>query len=209
VREASEEVERMSRLAADLLFLAAAEADEVVGLEPVRLDEVVAGVWERARHADGGVHEVRLGGVEPLTVLADRIRLEQLVWNLVENGLRYTPPGGSVDIELSRSAGMSLLRVSDTGVGIAEEHLTRIFERFYRVDQARSRGNGGTGLGLAIVQSILQAHGGNIKVSSQVSRGTVFTVSLPVHSTPSDVPPEPPSEPVIAAVTHRTSSDEG
>jgi signal transduction histidine kinase len=181
VREASEEVERMSRLAADLLLLAEADAEEIVEREPVSLDSVVRAAWERARHVDGGAHEVRLSRAEPSTVLGDHTRLDQLVWNLVENALRYTPAGGRVEIDLVRQEGEVLLVVSDTGVGIPAEHLPRIFERFYRVDKARSKSNGGTGLGLAIVRSIAETHGGRVGVSSVVGRGTTFTVWLPAQ----------------------------
>jgi len=182
VREASEEVERLSRLAADLLLLT--EADAEVAVEPVevRLDAVVTAAWEKARHADDGRHEIRLSRVEPLTVLGDRTRLDQVVWNLVENALRYTPAGGGIELDLVRQGNEAVLLVSDTGVGIPEEHLPRIFERFYRVDKARSRSNGGTGLGLAIVKSIAEAHGGRVGVSSVVGRGTTITVSLPARS---------------------------
>ena len=110
-------------------------------------------------------------------------RLDQLVWNLVENALRYTPSGGGVELELARHGSEAVLRVSDTGVGIPEEHLPRIFERFYRVDKARSRRNGGTGLGLAIVKSVVEAHGGRAGVSSSAApgpgQGTSFTIWLP------------------------------
>jgi two-component system OmpR family sensor kinase len=187
VREAGEEVDRMSRLAADLLFLAAADAEEVVEQEAVSLDLVVAGAWERARHLDGGAHDLRLSRLEPLTVVGDHNRLDQLVWNLVENALRYTPPGGSVELELARHGAEAILRVSDSGVGISEEHLPRLFERFYRVDKARSRSNGGTGLGLAIVKSVVEAHGGRAGVSSNATpgpaQGTTFTVWLPAQPT--------------------------
>ena len=197
VREASEEVDRMSRLASDLLFLAAADAEEAVEQEAIGLDSIVGRVWERARHLDGDAHDLRLGRVEPLTVVGDRGRLDQLVWNLVENALRYTPTGGRVEMELTQHGAEALLRVSDTGVGIPEEHLARIFERFYRVDKARSRSNGGTGLGLAIVKSVVEAHGGRAGVSSSATpgpaQGTTFTVWLPAEPASPDpmVVPEP------------------
>jgi len=197
VREASEEVDRMSRLAADLLFLAAADAEGVVEQEYVRLDEVVVGAWERARHLDGGDHDLRLLRFEPLVVVGDRGRLDQLVWNLVENALRYTPPGGRVELELRRHGAEAALRCSDTGVGIPVEHLLRIFERFYRVDKARSRRSGGTGLGLAIVKSVVETHGGRVEVTSTATggpgQGTTFTVWLPVQAA-TDAP-EPSSPP--------------
>jgi two-component system, OmpR family, sensor kinase len=193
VREASEEVNRMSRLATDLLFLAAADAEEVVEHEAVRLDAVVSDVWERARHLDAGTHELRLDRCEPLTVMGDRRHLDQVVWNLVENALRYTPGDGCVRLDLARRGGEALLRVSDTGVGIPAEHLPRIFERFYRVDRARSRSNGGTGLGLAIVKSVVEAHAGQVEVSSSAepgaAQGTTFTVRLPAQPASDEPPP--------------------
>jgi signal transduction histidine kinase len=193
VREASEEVSRMSRLAADLLFLAAADAEEVVEQEAVRLDEVVSDVWERARHLDAGTHDLRLDRCEPQIVSGDRRHLDQLVWNLVENALRYTPGGGRVRLDLTQEDGEALLRVIDTGVGIPAEHLPRIFERFYRVDRARSRSNGGTGLGLAIVKSVVEAHAGQVEVASSTEpgtlQGTTFTVRLPAQLEPDEPPP--------------------
>jgi two-component system, OmpR family, sensor kinase len=193
VREASEEVNRMSRLASDLLFLAAADAEEVVEQEAVRLDVVVSDVWERARHLDARSHDLRLDRFEPISVVGDRRHLDQLVWNLVENALRYTPAGGCVRLDLVRQNGGAVLRVSDTGVGIPAEHLPRIFERFYRVDRARSRSNGGTGLGLAIVKSVVEAHAGQVEVTSSAEpgplQGSTFTVRLPIQSDLDEPPP--------------------
>src|SRR5215210_6779529 len=193
VREAHEEVERMSRLAADLLLLAEADAEEIVERKLVGLERIVKDAWERARHVDGGVHDIRLARADASDVLGDATRLEQLVWNLVENALRYTPNGGRVELRLVRQADELVLGVSDTGVGIPDQHLARIFERFYRVDTARSRNSGGTGLGLAIVKSVAEAHGGRAAVSSIPGQGTTFTVWLPLApdvdhkvATPSD-----------------------
>lgn len=189
VREASEEVERLSRLASDLLFLAASDAAEVVEREPVRLDEIVAGAWERARHVDGGQHVILLRQNQPCAVLGDRTRLEQLLWNLIENALRYTQVGGRVEVRLRHQDGTAKLTVSDTGVGIAEEHLPRLFERFYRVDKARSRSNGGTGLGLSIVKRVAETHGGSVTVTSALGQGAIFTVSLPIIAAKADREP--------------------
>src|SRR5215212_2965854 len=179
VREAHEEVERMSRLAADLLLLAEADAEEIVERKLVGLDQIVREAWERARHVDGGIHDIRLAQADASDIRGDATRLKQLVWNLVENALRYTPEGGRVEIQLVRQADEVVLGVSDTGVGIADQHLPRIFERFYRVDKARSRNSGGTGLGLAIVKSVAEAHGGRVGVCSVPGEGTTFTVWLP------------------------------
>ncbi|MCC7368494.1 MAG: HAMP domain-containing protein [Chloroflexi bacterium] len=193
VREAGEEVERLSRLASDLLFLAATDAAEVVEQLPVRLDQVVVGAWERARLTDHGRHEIVLGENQPSEVIGDRTRLDQLAWNLVENALRYTQAGGRVELSLTRAGNQATFVVRDTGLGIAAEHLPRIFERFYRVDKARSRGNGGTGLGLAIVKRVAESHQGHVSVTSEPGRGTTFTVTLYVravaaqHDGPSEI----------------------
>jgi signal transduction histidine kinase len=182
VREATEEVERMARLVSDLLFLSEVDAQETVQHRPVALDAVVAKTWEKAKALDGGAHELLLTRNDPATVEGDRERLEQLLLNLVENALRYTPAGGSVAIALRREGKVAELTVADTGIGIPAEHLPHIFERFYRVDRARSRREGGTGLGLAIAKQIAVAHGGQIRVRSEPGAGSTFTVVLPVSS---------------------------
>jgi two-component system OmpR family sensor kinase len=181
-REATEELERMTRLVADLLFLAEVDAQEMVHHEPVALHEVVSEVWTRARELDAGAHELVVDRNDPLTVRGDRHWLGQVLWNLVENALRYTPAGGRVTLALSRHGPVAELMVADTGPGIAAEHLPRLFERFYRVDRTRSRQQGGTGLGLAIVQQVVQAHGGQVRVRSQPGEGSTFTIALPVES---------------------------
>lgn len=180
IREATEEVERMSRLVSDLLFLSEVDAPGVVQHQPVALHEVVASVWERTKELDGGAHQVLLGYNDPTMVAGDRERLVQLLWNLLENALRYTPAGGTVSIALRREGKVAELTVSDTGIGIPAEHLPHIFERFYRVDRARSRSQGGTGLGLAIAKQVAAAHGGQIRVRSEPGEGSTFTVALPV-----------------------------
>jgi len=152
VREASEEIEQMSRLASDLLFLAAAEADETLDQEAVHFDEIVSAACERARTVDGGLHQVVLRPSEATVVVGDHTRLSQLVWNLIENALRYTPAGGRVEVSLASRDDSAVLTVRDTGVGIAQEELPRVFERFYRVDKSRSRALGGSGIGLTIAR---------------------------------------------------------
>jgi two-component system, OmpR family, sensor kinase len=181
-REAAEEAERMSRLIADLLFLSEVDAQESVRREPVALADVVAAVFTRARDLDAGRHRLELGRLDPATILGDRDRIAQLVWNLTENALRYTPEDGRVSLLLRREAPIVELSVADTGVGIPAEHLPRLFERFYRVDKARSRERGGTGLGLAIVRQIAEAHGGQVRVRSEPGEGSIFTVALPCQS---------------------------
>ncbi len=116
---------------------------------------------------------------QPLWVYADEEGVRTILSNLVDNGLKYTPAGGHVLLRARGEGGLVLLEVSDTGVGIGEQHLDRIFERFYRVDKARSSELGGTGLGLSIVKHLAQAFGGTASVESQPGRGSTFRVSLP------------------------------
>jgi heavy metal sensor kinase len=173
---------RMSHLLNDLLTLARADAgQEKLVLEPLDVDALADGVVATMAPL-ARTRGVRLqrGAGKPALVEADQTRLTQLLINLVDNGLKHTPKGGVVTVSVDRSDREALLRVADTGVGIAAEHLPHLFERFYRVDSARSRPDGGAGLGLAISQWIVQAHRGKIEVESQPGRGTTFTVRLPL-----------------------------
>ncbi len=178
--EASEEAERMARLVGDLLFLAEQDAHERMDSAPVALNEVVDEVWQRACTLDAGRHQLALECNEPAVVLGDRYRLSQMLWNLVDNALRYTNPGGSVRLCLRNHGGVVELAVADTGISIPAEHVPHIFERYYRVDQARSRNESSTGLGLPIVKQVAEAHGGQVRVQSKPGVGTTFTVTLPV-----------------------------
>ncbi|WP_308302398.1 ATP-binding protein [Bacillus sp. V5-8f] len=112
----------------------------------------------------------------PITIKGDSYRIKQIFINLITNALNYTGPGGSVKISIAEDEKTVKASVRDTGIGIEKEELPRIFERFYRVDKARSRNSGGTGLGLAIVKHIVEAHKGKITVDSQPGKGTTFTV---------------------------------
>jgi two-component system phosphate regulon sensor histidine kinase PhoR len=111
-------------------------------------------------------------------VYGDRERLKQVMINLIDNAVKYTEPGGSITVKSSQEGPRAAIHVQDTGAGIAREHHARIFERFYRVDRDRSREVGGTGLGLAIVKHIVEAHGGTLRVDSEVGRGSTFTFTL-------------------------------
>jgi signal transduction histidine kinase len=110
---------------------------------------------------------------------ADRERLHQVLFNLLDNAVHFTPVGGTVTVSAARHGAALHVRVTDTGPGIPSEHLPHVFERFYRVDQARSRGDGGTGIGLAIARSIVEAHGGRIWAESEVGKGSVFGFEIP------------------------------
>ena len=110
---------------------------------------------------------------------ADRERIEQVIMNIVSNAIKYTPDGGEISITAGTGKGTVWLQVADNGIGIPEKDLPRLFERFYRVDKARSRESGGTGLGLSIAKEILNQHGGDIVITSQYKEGTTVTITLP------------------------------
>jgi len=118
-----------------------------------------------------------------VSVEGDRARIKQVVVNLLDNAIKYTPSGGSINLNIHASHSKALIEVADTGIGIPAAALPHIFERFFRVDQARSRDAGGAGLGLAIVKSICMAHGGRVEVESAEGRGSRFTVELPLAQT--------------------------
>jgi signal transduction histidine kinase len=107
--------------------------------------------------------------------------LKRMLLNLLDNAVKYTPAGGEISVALSSQNGNAIIIVSDTGIGIPSEDQPRIFDRFYRVDKARSRALGGAGLGLSIARWIVEGHGGSLSVSSSVGRGSTFTVNLPLN----------------------------
>ena len=179
-----DEMERMSRLLGDLLLLARADTGGLpLRHEPVELDNVLFEVYRQISRIEKPV-TVELTAVDQAMIMGDEDRLKQLILNLVDNAIKYTQPGGMVRMSLAKDSGWAQLIVSDTGIGIPAEDLPHIFERFYRVDKARSRAQGGSGLGLAIAKWVVQAHGGAIKVDSTVGAGTTFTVTLPIYHPP-------------------------
>jgi signal transduction histidine kinase len=186
VNEAREEVDRMARLVGDLLFLADADTQGSIHRQNIELDEVIADIVEDARMVSPD-HNIDLNANDPLLVLGDEQRLRQLIWNLLENAIRYTPPGGKINLALRRRSRVAEILVSDTGIGIPEEHLPHIFNRFYRVDHGRSRALGGTGLGLSIVRQVAETHGGHVRVRSIPGIGSTFTVYLPLSDVPEPV----------------------
>ncbi len=172
---------RLSRIVADLLDLSRLESGSELG-ERVRLDVIVR---EEAERTDEAAREgdVRLEVVAPtpVSVTGSARDLSLLVRNLIDNAVRYTRPGGRVDVGVEEAPDGVVLAVCDTGVGIPTRDLPRVFERFYRVDRARSRETGGTGLGLAIVKHVAENHGGSVAVESELGVGTTFTVRLPAR----------------------------
>lgn len=178
LREASEEAERLARLVGDLLVLARADAGLTLREDAVELDRVFLEVVREARHLVRG-QRLEISGVEPCVVRGDPDRLRQLVFILVDNAIKYTPPGGVIEVRLGRAGDWAELVIKDSGIGIAEAELPRVFERFYRTDTARSRDPAGSGLGLAIGRWITTQHHGGLELASVPSQGTVATVRVP------------------------------
>jgi heavy metal sensor kinase len=179
-----EEVNRMSRIVEDLLTLSRADMGELtMEREEIELSSLVREVWEdlQIMAQEKGI-QLKFTDDGFTKVEGDPLYLRQLILNLAENGLKYTSPGGKVELNVKgdRDQGLVNLFVSDTGVGIAKKDLKRVFDRFFRVDKARSRETGGTGLGLSICQWIAHAHDGQIGVQSKVGTGSTFTVTLPL-----------------------------
>jgi heavy metal sensor kinase len=177
-----EEVERLSKIVDRLLTLSRLDAGEAQA-EWVRFDiaEMAAtAASQMAQLAEDKAISVLCEVTQPVAVNGDRARLKQVVVNLLDNAIKYTPEGGSIQIRVSADDTMAVLEVADTGVGIPAEALPHIFERFFRVDKSRSRHPDGAGLGLAIVKSICSAHGGVVDAESEAGRGSRFRVKLPL-----------------------------
>ena len=176
------EAARLSRIVSDLLDLSRLESGSALD-ESVALDAIVRDEGERFEEpaAEAGVGlSVRADGIP--RVRGSSRDLALLVRNLVDNAIRYTRPGGHVDVDLTAADGEVVLAIVDTGLGIPSRDLPRIFERFYRVDRARSRETGGTGLGLSIVKHVAENHGGRVEVTSELGQGTRFAVRLPASA---------------------------
>jgi two-component system OmpR family sensor kinase len=179
VMEATAEAQRMRRLVNDLLLLAQSDTAQVIAHSPVRLDALVEQTVAMAARQTHD-HQMHAQVEALVVVIGDQERLTQLLRNLLENATYHTPAGTTIEVCLRRLDGVAQLAVTDTGPGIAQEHLGRVWDRFYRVDKARSRSFGGSGLGLAIVKYIAEAHGGGVGVMSDEGRGTTFTIMLPI-----------------------------
>jgi two-component system phosphate regulon sensor histidine kinase PhoR len=177
----SEQADRMDHLIRDLLSLTRIENDEAdLDLHPVDLESLVTqSVGRQRQTAERKRISVRIEPpADPVEPLGDEESLEHILDNLIDNAVKYTDAGGVVTIRWRPDGDWCLLEVQDTGIGIPHQHLDRIFERFYRVDRARSREVGGTGLGLSIVKHLVQNQGGEIRVASQMGKGTSFSVRL-------------------------------
>ena len=176
------ETDRMTRLVKDLLLISSLEGKMLLNNSVFSLSDMINDVVSTMTLvANEKGHRLKFETFSEIPVFyGDRDKLEQVLYNVISNSIKYTHNGGRITVRAGRVYSDFLVEVVDNGIGIPEKDLDRIFERFYRVDKARSRELGGTGLGLSISKSIIDAHGGTIKVSSKVGEGTKVTISLPV-----------------------------
>jgi heavy metal sensor kinase len=177
-----EEIDRMSRIVDELLFLSRADLGEIkLKMLPVQLDDLVREIQQQALvlGQERNIHTV-LKAIEPVVVQGDDLRLRELLLNLVDNAVKYSQEGQTVELSLLVVGNQGKLVVRDHGIGLAPEDQGRIFDRFYRTDEARAHAAKGTGLGLAICKWIVEVHHGTIEVQSAVHGGSCFTVFLPL-----------------------------
>jgi signal transduction histidine kinase len=173
---------RLARLTEDLLELSRIEAGQLqLEFRPVSVQQLVESCTETASLKAGSKQlELQVNLPEALPAIrGDTNRLQEVLQNLLDNAIQYTPSGGRVEVSAGRAGDEVIVTVADTGIGIPQAEQSRIFERFYRVDAARSREAGGTGLGLSIARHIVEAHGGRIWVESSVGEGSRFHFSVP------------------------------
>jgi len=182
MQQIDQEVDRLTRLVGDLLLLAQAETGNLdLDLQPLELDQLVKEVFNQIKLLARKKVTLKLEELDPVVVLGDRDRLKQVLLNLTGNAIQYTPSEGIVSIALRKMETQAQLIVTDTGLGIPEEDLPHIFERFYRGEKSRTHSaTSGFGLGLSITYWIVQNHGGTITVESKVGQGSTFCVWLPL-----------------------------
>jgi signal transduction histidine kinase len=182
IGSALEETERLSRIVESLMAISRLDAGEArMERDILDLAELAGSTTEHMRLlAEDKNIALRCESDEAVSVEGDRARLKQVIVNLVDNAIKYTPAGGLVGVKVRASNSHATLEVKDSGVGIPAEALPHIFERLYRVDKARSRQMGGAGLGLSITKAIVTAHGGQVRVESVEGKGSRFIVELPV-----------------------------
>ncbi len=176
-----EEINNMTRIVDDLLLLSRADTGEApFSKTVVDLAEVLSEIQVQAQVlATSKSIDVYLHNNQKILALADPLPLKSMMLNLIENGIKYSSPGSRIDITLEKENGSALISVSDQGIGISQEALAHIFDRFYRADKARSRQEGGSGLGLSICKYIAEAHNGSISAKSELGKGSTFTVRIP------------------------------
>ena len=183
MQDMNHEIDRLSGIITDLLTLTQMDSKQTaMKMENVDLSALCEDtVHAHQLAATKAKLSLQADIAESVTLLGDESKLSQVVYNLIDNAVKYTPEGGSVHVSLKSDSREAVLVVRDTGIGIPEEDVKHIFDRFYRVDKARSRATGGTGLGLSIVRQMVQLHGGEVRVESAAEQGSTFTVTLPIR----------------------------
>lgn len=175
------ESERLQTLIEDLLELSKIEQHRFnLEIKSFDLTSIISEVIRMLdfKAVDKGITLEFNVDLQSLTIEGDPFRLKQVFINVINNAIMYTPNGGKITVSIEEKGDLILVKVADTGIGIEKQEIPRIFERFYRVDKARSRNSGGTGLGLAIVKHLIEAHKGTISVVSELGKGSIFTISL-------------------------------
>ncbi|HSR25972.1 MAG TPA: HAMP domain-containing sensor histidine kinase, partial [Candidatus Eisenbacteria bacterium] len=189
LRRIEDEAARMGLLVEDLLLLARMDRERPIALAPVELPVLASDAVQAARavEPDRAITLEIEPGAGPLVVLGDDARLRQVIGNLMTNALTHTPDGSPISVRISTGlqegrppVPCAVLEVTDHGPGLTEEQASRVFERFYRADQARGRRTGGSGLGLAIVAALVTAHGGTVGVDTAPHQGATFRITLPL-----------------------------
>jgi signal transduction histidine kinase len=205
-----EECGRLAELTTQLLTLCRQEAGlaQLIRL-PVSLRTAISDSTESVRSmAEAKQQRIITDLQDGVAVLGDAARLHQVFTNLLQNAVKYTPPGGTITLKLRQTNGQAVITVQDTGIGIPPEHLTRVFDRFYQVDTGHSHAEGGAGLGLSIARSIIEAHGGQIAVTSEAGVGSAFQIALPVALNDGrDEVPHSPSAEEAPTESSRTTSN--
>jgi len=176
-----DEAKHMGKLISNLLFLARSDSNsENLTMENLNYSEIVEGVvLELQPIASNNNIDLKLIKNEPSYILGDQTRITQLLYNIIDNAIKYTLPGGKIKVYVENKKDYIKTSIEDTGIGISQEDISHIFERFYRSDKSRSRKDGGTGLGLSISNWIATVHGGKIDVTSKIGKGSIFTIWLP------------------------------
>ncbi len=183
MQDMNHEIDRLTGIITDLLTLTQMDShDTALHLEEVDLSALTEETLHTLRPiADKAGQRIACQLAPQVRLFADRAKLTQVIYNLTDNAIKYTPEGGEIRVSLASRGREAVLTVSDNGIGIPEKDQAHIFDRFYRVDKARSRATGGTGLGLSIVRQLVQLHGGEITLTSAPEKGSTFTVTLPVR----------------------------
>jgi signal transduction histidine kinase len=184
----TEEIERENKIINDLLSLVKMDKTSTdLNVKPENINELVERILKRLRPIAATRNvEVIFESFRPVTAEVDEVKMTLAISNLVENAIKYNQEEGWVQVSLNADHKYFYLKVADSGMGIPQESLDHIFERFYRVDKARSRKSGGSGLGLSIVQTMVQRNGGEIAVDSTVGKGSTFTLTFPIFDTDKD-----------------------